>query len=460
MQNSIPCSQQEALAHLSNWWQSLQGADALLASTEFHDLKRHIVVSGRPGVGKTYLTSKFIETASAAIPLFTAPTNEAVRQLELVLPAGTLVVTTYSALGLTMSLEQRLQAVVKASYSKINLSDYNLLIIDEASMVDEELAKYIILSGLPCIWLGDPNQLPPVSSPTGLSPIFTEKVTVLELTQVYRHGGQILNFVTHLRETIEGLPPRNLPKNIPANFGLRVLLRKNSFFPLTSSMFEALGAGKARFYVWTNKITDYCPFMGVLEYNQAVRGEIFGHTKVKSGNLFPTDRILFTQPLMVHKDIQSLTLAKVQSASLKIGASTNTHAEVLTVSPAKLLGINVSHVEVILETGEVRECFIVTSSEAVRKKLLCEKKLEEQALAATPHSYESKKCWKRLHMFRSLFARIQHTYCLTGHRAQGSSIERAYVDAGNILQNKNRAEAFKNLYVCCSRARKELVLKL
>lgn len=72
------------------------------------------------------------------------------------------------------------------------LNDVSLIIIDECSMVNEELAKDLLSFGKPILVLGDPGQLPPVSG-TGY---FTEAEPDVMLTEIHRQAKD--NPIIHL----------------------------------------------------------------------------------------------------------------------------------------------------------------------------------------------------------------------------------------------------------------------
>jgi exodeoxyribonuclease-5 len=80
------------------------------------------------------------------------------------------------------------------------LTDAALVIIDECSMVDEELAKDLLSFGVPVLVLGDPAQLPPVSG-TGY---FTDAEPDVMLTEIHRQSkdNPIIYLATQVREGI------------------------------------------------------------------------------------------------------------------------------------------------------------------------------------------------------------------------------------------------------------------
>jgi hypothetical protein len=68
------------------------------------------------------------------------------------------------------------------------------------------------------------------------------------------------------------------------------------------------------------------------------------------------------------------------------------------------------------------------------------------------------KRWKDYWTFSDAFHKVQYGYAITAHRAQGSTYENCFVAWNDILINRNRAEAFRCLYVACTRPRKKLIL--
>lgn len=77
------------------------------------------------------------------------------------------------------------------------LVDASLLIIDECSMVNEEIAQHMLSFGVPILVLGDPAQLPPVDG----AGYFTEHEPDVMLTEIHRQaeGNPIVHLATMVR---------------------------------------------------------------------------------------------------------------------------------------------------------------------------------------------------------------------------------------------------------------------
>src|SRR5262249_5662472 len=78
-----------------------------------------------------------------------------------------------------------------------------LVVIDEASMVNEKIGRDLLRFGVPIIVIGDPAQLPPVEG----AGFFTTDEPDFMLTEIHRQGGSspILKMESLVRES-EGVP--------------------------------------------------------------------------------------------------------------------------------------------------------------------------------------------------------------------------------------------------------------
>jgi ATP-dependent exoDNAse (exonuclease V) alpha subunit len=78
------------------------------------------------------------------------------------------------------------------------LADVALFVIDECSMVDEEIGKDLLSFGVPVLVLGDPAQLPPVKG----GGFFTEADPDVMLTEIHRQAAEnpIVRMATTIRE--------------------------------------------------------------------------------------------------------------------------------------------------------------------------------------------------------------------------------------------------------------------
>lgn len=102
------------------------------------------------------------------------------------------------------SLELRLADIHKPRFvlnEQSILKEARLLVLDEVSMVGEEMASDLLAFGKPILVLGDPGQLPPVKGEGA----FTQQTPDVMLTEIHRQAGEsaIIRLATLARQ---GLP--------------------------------------------------------------------------------------------------------------------------------------------------------------------------------------------------------------------------------------------------------------
>ena len=124
--------------------------------------RRFAILEGAAGTGKTFLVNHLTKELSNCEPLYTSPTNEACKQLENTLPKGSLIKTTYSALGFHFNSSQEVKELGQHGSLPAILNEVNLLIVDEASMVGKRLHEAIEETNKKTLFIGHRSQLPEV----------------------------------------------------------------------------------------------------------------------------------------------------------------------------------------------------------------------------------------------------------------------------------------------------------
>lgn len=177
-----------------------------------------LVIEGGAGCGKTTLMNTFMEEWPQLVALsggafndvnvvLTATTNKAADALANATKRETS--TIHSLLGLR---------VVSAAYGRTKLLDTGkyledglVVVIDEASFIDQELLAHIEhkLRKSKVIFLGDPHQLKPVGSST--TPVFNRGYPTVSLNQIVRQADDspIQTLSRGLRSLVEGHPMPN-----------------------------------------------------------------------------------------------------------------------------------------------------------------------------------------------------------------------------------------------------------
>lgn len=154
---------------------------------------------GYAGTGKTTLARHFAESVDGEV-LFAAFTGKAAQVMRSRGAAGARTIHSliYRPRGEEASEETGEVSPLFALSRSSPVAKASLVIIDECSMVDEELGRDLLSFGTPVLVLGDPGQLPPISG----GGFFTEVEPDALLTEVHRQArdNPIIQLAMEVRE--------------------------------------------------------------------------------------------------------------------------------------------------------------------------------------------------------------------------------------------------------------------
>ena len=388
------------------------------------------VLKGSAGTGKSYCMRALASQGGNFA--YTAPTNKATKVLrESVITEDyqPLCKTIYSLLGLTLGKDGEVKEL-KATKKFIDLSEFTAVIIDEASMISKQLFQHIemaaIKSGARFLFLGDAAQLPPINE--AYSKVW-EIGDAAELTKVMRYDNAILELATRLRDQVDADDPYT--KLSPSNDGVEGIWREER------SVFEAMirdDAKKGLFSIPNTSKVIAWRNIRVLQFNEMIRNTIFSEPNTPAWT--PGDRILFASAV---KDENGFVLASVDDE----GTVRNTAIEYLETFKVWSLEVELDDSRVVYAT-------------ALHADSLPD--YEEYLRFMLEEIREKKARWKDFWDFKEMFHDVKYAYAITAHRAQGSTYETAYVCWQDILRNSNKNEAYRCLYVACTRPKTKLIL--
>lgn len=417
------------------------------------------VLKGYAGTGKSTViveACRYLERQGKRVAL-TAPTNKAVKVLRRMADKNNLLdtecLTIYSLLALRPMPDGAVKKVQQTR--KVNLREFDLVVIDECSMINAQLMVEIRKAvkkaegqemlagfgpGMPgIVFMGDPAQLPPVHE-THSQSFEAGDEGDSELTHIVRQaaGNPVLTLTGRLRECIAA---NRLDYGIfehamlDGGKGVGVLSRKDwAHWALEAFATEQFAADSDSFRVlaWTNA--------RVREVNMAVRERVIGKTET---------------PFIVGE----LALCKTPiQRVMPDGSSVGVHrvddeVRVASIKETELVGVPVY--ELRLEDAENEHKWAPAHIPTAEGMPILQAELNRRSAAAR----ENRSLWVDFWEFKERFAELQHIYALTAHRSQGSTFSTVFVDVEDMTRNPVTAEMLRMLYVAVSRASQAVFLR-
>lgn len=390
------------------------------------------LLEGYAGTGKSLSITELARDFKPSQICFTAPTNKAVKVLRNYLDGAGLESspsrTIYSLLGLSLQSNGEIKEIAKPE-EPVDLSGFKVIIVDESSMANRFLMDAIEEASLtwkvPFIFMGDPAQLPPIEELR--SPCFsiTNKFT---LTKVLRYGNSMLDLATRIRNIVDHpFPSIKIETDSPV-----YRLGRSAWLDSIETNLDLVRSGEGKIIAWRNVTVD--------KYNSWVRGLIFGKSEARADSWLPTDKIVAKSPLF-DLDRNPVMQTAEEATILEIVLGTHPH-----YSEYEIFNLLVEH-----ESGRKLTLRSLTPSGA----FALNNRLNELSMEAKGGKRYK---WKEFWELKEAFHEIRHAYAGTSHGAQGSSYVKVWVDLEDIMLNRNRQEAFRSLYVACTRQREELYI--
>lgn len=395
------------------------------------------LLEGPAGTGKTYCIQELVNRRKGRF-IFTAPTNKATKILRSSMSRDGYrpeCRTIYSLLGLRLEANGEIKEIAAPSAEEIvDLTDYEAVIVDEASMVNAQLSSFIRQTaeeqGVKFIFMGDPSQLPPVKELH--SPIWSMADAKASLHQIMRYDNQILQLATEIRGlTSHPAPSIKFASNNDGEEGVWKLPSPEFHASILNFAGRGLfsSADSAKAIAWRNLTVD--------ELNRKIRQRIFENAA--ESFWLPDDRLTLLEPA---RDLDGTPIAHTDDEGKVDRVFEDEH-------PLHR-EFKIWRVTVTLEDNRVATLRLLHPDSVREHRRRLDSLVEE--------AKRDRRKWKAFWNFKDSFHTARHAYAITAHRSQGSTYESVFVDWRDILANPNRSEAFRCLYVACTRPRKRLFL--
>lgn len=423
---------------------------------------RSYVLQGYAGTGKTFLMSMFVEYILSATKLkvaMTAPTHKAVKVMNEMASYNSdnlTYATIHSLLGLREKIDHLgRQTFVQLRAEDCKVGEYQLVIVDESSMLPDELFNllYEYVPKVKVIFVGDPSQIPPIGMEDSI-PLTAEfqrdlDMKVGTLTKVLRQAEEnpIIATSMKVRNAIgrsEVLPIRD--NSYSENFdGIYFIgtAHKKDFLTLLRAYYNSpnfeTDSDFAKVIAWTNK--------EVKAYNSLIRKMIYGENVPKycEGEKLIANRVITNNDgdiLFVNNEEFEIDSYEVVQAAYK-GLD-------LIFYDARVVQRNLS----FTKTKIIR--LVHEDSEQDYQNLL--QSIVARAKEAKAGSYEAIDAWKEFYMLQEIFADVNYNYAITAHRSQGSTYENVFIIENDINRNRNVVERNRIKYTAFTRPSRKLFI--
>lgn len=447
---------------------------------DFDPAKYIIGLTGAGGTGKTFITKYIIRNCkySDSVIKCTSPTHKACRVFSYAI-GGKKVETIQSTFGFRLDLKLEDFDPDNPQFnpkSKPKLDNCKLLIIDESSMLPAKLVTYICDTcktlNIKILFIGDASQLPPVNDKESIA--FKRCYKLYKLNEVVRQetnnpvkglldilrqdiADNTLNFINYLS--------RNVGKSdFNENNEGYYIVNTNKFTKLIELSFHdeefVDNIDMYRIIAYTN--------VRVASWNNFVRNSII----IDSDKAILTKNDLILSNETIVDDFLSTIIINSEEYIVKDIVSYVDSKYGFKGFLAKFQMIHGGHIS--------QPLFVIDSKDkfSILKYVQVLDELSDSARKASGGTRVAK--WKSFFDFKKKYlllsnildkygnikiqSSISYGFAITSHKSQGSTYDNVFVDANDMIYDKNGKlyaktnEILRRLYVACSRARKQLVI--
>lgn len=460
--------------------------------------KEYFMLEGYAGTGKTTVVSKFVSLLSENCRIvMTAPTNKAVKVLaDNKEVEGIQYGTIHKLLNLTVQIKypdkkkgenfEPYQILVPKRYGSITINEYNVIILDEASMLDDDL--FLMLhdnkeKNVKIIFMGDPAQIPPVnqddSIPLKVKGREEYDIQYAVLKTIMRQAdGSKIKIVGQMIRDNRFTEPNPIKERInesndvfyynshkhAGSFGVQDFTGK--FLHAFDSKEFAESSDYCKVIAWTNKVVNNINAL-VRQYlfrGQVLRSIMVSEKLIADKPIFEDGTIIFntsdefevievTEKTFTYKVPKDVIEAKNSGFQTNMEFDTDvetTSAEGKYAYQFETFRCKVASYDPVSKTTIYKYIDVLTEYGA-KSHLWAMSKLKKIAIKARDN-----KVWKEYYKLGEMFARVKYNYAITAHKAQGSTYDNVFIIEDDIDQNNKLLERNRIKYTACTRPRNTL----
>ncbi len=477
--------------------------------------EKEMLLIGYAGTGKTTLISKFIIDTANKKKInklaVVAPTHKAVNIIKSKLLSDIddniknkiEITTVHSLLSYNMYVDKKGTKFFAKGKHKTDLLKYDLIIIDECSMLSNQIVNDldILKQNTKILYVGDPAQLPPVNHSE--SKIFNKNIKNIKLEQIIRTKNEIIHNLSqsHRFWIFDYSKIPNLNNFQSENITFESVKNKEIWlnkFVDTIKTNDLNNLEKNIILTWTNEKCN--------TYNQYIRKKIFNkdillkyeigeillfdgfyknnditfHTSEKVKIITIENEILnFKKLKEIEKDkykISEFIYNEINKFINTINTELNYNFEIYKLGVNKLCDLkNITHdengtqiptpihnINVLVSDGKFTEIQQKFFDGMQQLQLMLQEHINNiddgqiTNMDKTNYLSEILKItniiWKKWNSnIIDKIAVLNYGYAITTHKAQGGTFDDVYIDVDDILNNHNKQESLKCLYTAITR---------
>ncbi|MED7818816.1 MULTISPECIES: ATP-dependent DNA helicase [unclassified Francisella] len=426
----------------------------------------YFLLSGFAGTGKTTVVKKILDEYPKKA-IVSAPTRKA----NAVISQATVShgYTIHSLLGLQpdINLENfNPNDPVFGQIKKASIGYYDFVVIDEASMINQDLFDLIsseLGNSTKVLFLGDEAQIPPVGDRS--SPVFTlENRYNLTILMRQSENNPLVELSQHLRDAGESLPEFLVRRETQLNKSNEGIIFKSSndsfreeLREVFSSSFAKADPNYAKLIAWRNKT--------VMQSNLIIRELVFGDKakQLEKGDILTGYRAVKAKQkdaFLINNGVD-YKIVDVSERQKNINGLYGYNVKILEKSKLFrgfdekfMFIIDVQDSDNLYNYAEIHDALLSqargdkkwSSYNTFRRDNVLMKDIERYK----DGSLRDKSWWIRKD--------LDYGFAITVHKSQGSTYKKVFVLLKDILLNKNIEERNQILYVAMTRPQKLCVM--
>ena len=415
---------------------------------------QYFLLTGYAGTGKSTLINEFINWYESAKGktlddlVVTAPTNKAVRVLKRMAENEVDYKTLHSLLGLKHTINDKGQEVYQKDKTvKPTIYLYGCIIVDESSMIDDDIFNTLIDDARDCkiIFVGDPAQIPPVnhfhSKPMIKDVQDDIGIEKYGLNKIIRQAEDNPIIKTSL-EIRKGTFKRTVSDDRDeTGYGVVQLDIKNKdrIYDFIKDKFcgseFAENSDYAKVIAWRNNTVN--------KFNDVIRSFLYysGVNKVVLG-----EKLIMNRPILEKEKPVLFVNEDVVVTDIKV------EEQDFFTKKLKYYECKVKKVD---DDGK-KYTIKILHEDSDKHFSMLQNTLKNAALSAKPQGRG--KAWKAFYDFRNIFADTAYNYAITVHKSQGSTYNNAFVCYSDIIVNPKIIEMQRILYTAVTRPKDTLFI--